>query len=565
MSLFTRLDEQEYCRIQLFAIEVGGTYKNVFSLFKLETNAIPLEQVHEENIVWQQRKGKKRLRLFQSLVTVDKAEQMFSKIEISKMVSFAYGQNTVTIQFGELIRRSMTFLANEPGSSVANGWWPGTLQDGFDIQTLYADSNTCLSGESEQVRRNVFEFVKKESGMDLAHLRDYAGNLLFITPHLTPFVECHFNHETMKQTLTLIGDVPPKSRRVVLSFWEGDECSINYIQDLDPTSTFCAVDVPFYPTRCGYELYEYSGGLWRLVKKRSCFLVRQINIGMDIITGTLAVRNSNGEQVEQHSIVQRQRPTIIGNETYQTQPWILAERERNRANRGIEVRQLGSIFMPLDQGSPGRAWSLIKNEIIESAKNRIWLWDPYLDASILDTFVILGLRYSQLDIRWLMSEVLGERIGQPGQQPTMSDKGSVFSKLLRTLLKCSRSTDTKATIGPSDAILQLPRCKTIYDYFQHPETQGERLRNQGNFKVRNWYRSGKHSFHDRFIIVDDSVWHVGCSLKDIGSYHSTIYRLDGDIPNQVIEEYQKTWEGSFGPMRLTGLEVFPDLKFIDRR
>lgn len=93
----------------------------------------------------------------------------------------------------------------------------------------------------------------------------------------------------------------------------------------------------------------------------------------------------------------------------------------------------------------------------------------------------------------------------------------------------------------------------------------QRLKETKNFSVRNWFRSGKHAFHDRFIITEKAVWQIGSSLKDLGDYHSTIYRLEGDIADAIRGEFERAWNGNFDPMNPDGMEVFPELHWIKRK
>ena len=44
-------------------------------------------------------------------------------------------------------------------------------------------------------------------------------------------------------------------------------------------------------------------------------------------------------------------------------------------------------------------------------------------------------------------------------------------------------------------------------------------------------------FHDRFIIIDDTLYHVGASLKDLGKKCFAINRIeDKEYLNQIIEK-----------------------------
>ena len=246
------------------------------------------------------------------------------------------------------------------------------------------------------------------------------------------------------------------------------------------------------------------------------------------------------QQIQKLDITIRQKHIVSGYSASK-QPWISLERLRIKTNKGVEIRQLGSLFLPYKGGaSHQESQQLIKEELFDKAEQRIWIWDPYLDGSVLDDLIILGLSKRSLEIKLLLSEHKGERT---------------------TERKILEQTDSSQSQNDLTVLKVFPRCASIRNYI---DERIEDLSTLKNLKVRNWYRAGKHTFHDRFIIIDDLVWSIGSSLKDIGNYHTTIYRLEGDLPGQVIDEFQKGWNGNFGHMDPNGLSVFPNWKDIKK-
>ena len=52
-------------------------------------------------------------------------------------------------------------------------------------------------------------------------------------------------------------------------------------------------------------------------------------------------------------------------------------------------------------------------------------------------------------------------------------------------------------------------------------------------------------FHDRFIIIDDDCWHVGCSLKDAGSRVFMLSKIeDMTIRTALINQLKSTWKSA---------------------
>lgn len=437
----------------------------------------------------------------------------------------------VTIHFGELQCRPSVFLPNLPGNSIDRGWWPGSLRNGFHFNMLYSNVQIEMGPKAKE---NSLQFIKDKTFINLQFLHDLLGTVLYIHDNGSPPIRFQFNPDSMQLIFGIQEVVEQKDKRIVLKAWDGEETLQSQMFDL-VDNQFCMWKLPFYPTKIGYQLYEIIDQQWKLVKQHSSYLIHRIHINMDITVGKLVVKK--GDETEEHDITIRQEPIKTGSSSSE-QPWIDAERQRLKINKGVEIRQLGSLFLPYKGGSSHQeSWQLIVNELLKKAEQRIWIWDPFLDESILDELFVLGLKKQTLDIKLLLSEFEGEKTGEDKQ--------------------VKRQDDDSIEVKNSS----FPRCTAINNYFAERNESLEALK---RFEVRNWYRSGKHTFHDRFIIIDDFVWSIGSSLKDIGNYHTTIYRLEGDLPEQVIEEFKNGWEGHFGHMKPRGLFIFPDWRLIPK-
>ena len=51
------------------------------------------------------------------------------------------------------------------------------------------------------------------------------------------------------------------------------------------------------------------------------------------------------------------------------------------------------------------------------------------------------------------------------------------------------------------------------------------------------------TIHDRFLLVDDKVYHFGASFKDMGNEMTTFSVLDFVTPAEVIEKIQESMKG----------------------
>lgn len=51
----------------------------------------------------------------------------------------------------------------------------------------------------------------------------------------------------------------------------------------------------------------------------------------------------------------------------------------------------------------------------------------------------------------------------------------------------------------------------------------------------------KAELHDRFIVADDNVWMLGCSLNEFGSRATTLIRVPKDYRKKLIDRAELWW------------------------
>jgi hypothetical protein len=57
-------------------------------------------------------------------------------------------------------------------------------------------------------------------------------------------------------------------------------------------------------------------------------------------------------------------------------------------------------------------------------------------------------------------------------------------------------------------------------------------------EVRN-----SNSFHDRFLIVDEDIYHIGASIKDAGKRSFMLSLIETDpIKIEVFQKFNNEWE-----------------------
>lgn len=513
MDVFSEVERIDGVRVQLFVVGKNDEYANFFTVIKeMSVSSDGMQK-------WIKKKGKNNFCLFECYMSSAEGRNFYHKIHAEQTCSVIYQETNIKISFGKLIDRPTVFMPNIPQNSVGRGWWPGSLEEGFQFSMLFGNREYEMTSKA---RENAFAFVKEKVAFNLNFLQDFVGSVIYLPDNEFQAVTFKFNPDSMYLIFALHGELASQERRVVIEAWEGEEALQSEMFDLAGDQFYCTWQLSFLPTKIGYRLYERVGAHWRVMKQHSAYLMREISINMGLTVGKLIVKKD--DDTEEHDIVVRQEPSII-DATSTEQPWLKAERGRLKANKGVEIRQLGSLFLPYKGGiSHQESLELINTELFDKATQRIWIWDPYLDESILDNLLILALRKRGLEIKLLLSEYRGER-------------------------------------APENECDLFPRCSAMQKYL---EEQGDALKTLENFEIRNWFRAGKHTFHDRFIIIDNVVWSIGSSLKDIGNYHTTIYRLEGDLPDQVVAEFKKGWEGHFGHMEPNGLFVFPKWETVKK-
>ena len=51
----------------------------------------------------------------------------------------------------------------------------------------------------------------------------------------------------------------------------------------------------------------------------------------------------------------------------------------------------------------------------------------------------------------------------------------------------------------------------------------------------------KAELHDRFIVADDNVWMLGCSLNEFGNRATTLIRVPKDYKQKLIDRALEWW------------------------
>lgn len=495
MEMLTKEIHKKCVTISICAIKKEETFFNVFTLVR--------DRLNLETYSWRKRgPGKKKIKFFNACFLREEAEKIIEQLTSGYSFSLQVGQQFFEIKFGNLKQRTPVFMPNDIGNSVANDWWPGTLKSGFSLTQWFCSEKADILLKEKTVER-----IKEYMGMQIDKLSDLRYGIVRLKSIESFSAEVSYNPDKQNVFFYLKGDIPLIQFRLVLLLHEGEEAIYKKIVDLPANIHSYCMKSPFNPTSLGYELYQLcEDDTWQLIASKLGTILSGVSIEIGVIQGKLKVINEDKE--EDYNIVSHEIPVVVDDTREDIeQPWIHAELNRNKRNRAIELEEYGSIFMPSDGSeSHQKLMKIIDEKIIKPEKEFIYVWDPYLDGSILRNFVVQAIRYPSMKIRMILSEYDPE----------------------------------------------FGNCKFLNEEFQRI-SDGR----ANNLQIRNWYRSGKQAFHDRFIITSHGVWQLGSSLKDIGNYHTTIYRLDGNLPAQVEAEFKRAWEGDFHNKKPSGFQVIP--------
>ncbi|WP_123054481.1 VPA1262 family N-terminal domain-containing protein [Clostridium sp. JN-1] len=518
MGLFDIKEEINYIEICIFAIKKDDNYDSIFTIAKKREGSLYCS-------IWTKIDGPKHIKLFRITISVDKGHEMLRQIYKDSKYSFSCNKEPIEVNFGKLLKRDPVFFSNETGSTIDKGLWPGNYNKGFYLTQWYRlgfDINKQSLGK-------IYKFINKYTGMDVENLNDFIGSILYLEEGIKYETDIRFNPDNEKVIFVLKGELNKTERIIIIELNEGKEATrknLYYLGD----KRFIVFDAPFPPTSLGYEIYEKDEkDIWILKAREKHVLIRRIHMDMGIVTGKLIVNTPKGEESE--DIVVRDRPIKVNGDC-KMQPWINDEYDRIKSNTARHLKDLGSIFVrAVGEDEKKVLMNILKNKIFDSARERLWLWDPYLDDSVIDVIIRMAITNPSMDIRFLLSE-------------------------------CEEDTD----LSSNNAISILKSMKRSFKIFNSiNKFAGNNIEHLKNFKVRNWYKKDRHTFHDRFIISDMSVWSLGSSIKDLGNYHTTIYRMDGELPEEVASEFEKAWEGNFYKMQPNGIEIFPGPSIISRK
>lgn len=502
--------------IMIFAVKQDdGLYSNLITCVRSTINIPPFK--------WKKTSNKRKVSKFEACFPAKEGKQVLEQITANQTFSISIDEKDFTFSLGILKRRNPVFIPYSVRNSVANGWWPGTLKNGFWLNEWF-----CMNSIAE-IHPKTKKWIKKNIGLSLEKLIDFENSVIWIESLEQYHPSVHYNPDYHEISFVINGRRTKDDHRVVIQLWEGDEFVYNEMVDFPSGKRQVSIPTPFTPTKTGYELYcQTPEGNWKIIAAANHVILQEISLNLGVVSGKVKI--NNGKSSTERDIVQYQKSSVTGKSEM---PWVEAEDRRIRLNKSQELRDLGSIFVRYNGADTKKEiQDIIKKTMYEDEHEKIYIWDPYVKEEVVKTLLEHAVSYPGLDIRVLLSEFEGERTEN---EDTLADEYTCNDVAISHFQR-------------SYSIVQLLK--------KHQDIP------LNNLKVRNWFRSNKHSFHDRFIITSKGVWQLGSSLKDLGNYHSTIYRMDEGLSRQIEQEFERAWNGDFSGMNPDGFSISPIIQWI---
>lgn len=216
--------------------------------------------------------------------------------------------------------------------------------------------------------------------------------------------------------------------------------------------------------------------------------IHSIAVGVGVKEKDVVLRDKEGNEriVEKFS---EEKPMVVGEKIAERSIW---DSSPEYAYERME-RTLDFVFFDGDKDNREANQSKARNcveRILNQTKNVCYICDIYFDADTMFNFVA-PIKSKDVEVRVLTS---------------------------------------KENLNP-DKRTALKEC-------------AEKLRAESVANVHCRLLKGRASLHDRFIVSDDRVWMLGCSLNEFGIRATTLVRVPGQYCQKLIGWAEQQWNNN---------------------
>ncbi len=243
-------------------------------------------------------------------------------------------------------------------------------------------------------------------------------------------------------------------------------------------------DFPHPFRKLDIDVYDADGGLIDFYDK--VVFVHQINVGMQIKSKEIHVKDAKGETVK---VIEKfaGEQFVIGN------PKVGADDKKVAPEIAFQQSEnsLTCVFFDGDkervEENERKAVETVM-KILNKASKRCYICDMYFTVKTLVRFV-MPVKLTNVEVRILSS---------------------------------------KEELKANDIVQLKEGCEAMIE------------KDVVNVSCR-LLRGEKAALHDRFIVADEQVWLVGCSLDEIGKRATTISRVPADYSKKILDRIEDWW------------------------
>ncbi len=331
----------------------------------------------------------------------------------------------------------------------------------------------------------------KHLGFDLSRMMEHLGNVYLCgcNPYLRMY-DCKLmdhNKDLLisfyeRESQTIIG------KKMVLE--EKRAGNIVFSIEKTITSKYERIALPHFPDILYTKIYDANGYL--LENHAGSWI--NIVFGMQMQTSVLNLSVKDGNKVNTLEIPKyaAEKPVQVGNYD-KSLAYFMKSQQRSKQIEDLE-KSREFIFFPGGEADKEKARNLV-GEIINKAKERCFFLDPYFAAG--DLLYAYVIRNTSVPIQVISSSAF-LKDNEPGAT------GLTHAQRLNSELKKFREKFPYQKI----------ECKVL--------------------KGRS-----KSPLHDRYIIVDDTVYMLGSSLNEFGNRASSLIRVPA--PEILIKQAYEWW------------------------
>lgn len=365
------------------------------------------------------------------------------------------------------------------------------------------------------------KFFEKTSSLSRKYLN---YDLSSIPEHIGNVYLCACNPLLRNWTTSLLD----KDTDLLITFFERDTKNIvgckliieeerskndGFTISKDITNKQERIELPYFPDALKTKLYDMHGNL--LENELGVFRNIQFNMNIHESTLELKVKTQDGEEI--FSIPKTSQASSVTVGKYDlTIPYYLRDALKNRKFEELEANK-EFIFFQKNEESKKRAQKAIR-ELLNKATKKCIILDPYFGAQ--DLIFAFTVQNISIPIQIISSASFLSGAVESNNHKNERNIKKLWRYIVGLFVK-KKKTKTHAHLlndGINDYSSQYPLQKIECHVL----------------------RGKKSPLHDRYIIIDDTVYLLGSSLNEFGSRATTIIKVP--TPKRLIDQAKEWWD-----------------------